>query len=353
MSVVGREAEVDALLKFLSAIPSGRASLRLRGRRAWARPSFGAGASQRRRAGPTPFSPRARPPRRPLCRSRRWVTCSAPSSTSSHRTSRFRSRAAPDVALLRTEAEGAPPDPLSVATATLSAIRLLAEHAPVVVAVDDRHWLDRATGDVLDFVRRRLVEEPVGFLETTRPESGTANPAEAQVGEGIDILDWSAVAGGAPRAGPGAVRPGVPPAHPDADPRDVGRDPFYALEIARLLVELDLRSEAGRPLPVPESLLGILRERIASLPAAVRRVLEAVATGSPGRVSERLQVATRAGVIELEGDLIRFTHPLLADVVRSGTAPAERRALHRRMADLVPSTEERARHLAQGGRSVR
>src|SRR6266536_3514964 len=31
MSVVGREAEVDALLKFLSAIPSGRASLRLRG----------------------------------------------------------------------------------------------------------------------------------------------------------------------------------------------------------------------------------------------------------------------------------------------------------------------------------
>jgi predicted ATPase len=41
---------------------------------------------------------------------------------------------------------------------------LLAEGAPVVVAVDDRHWLDRATRDVVEFVRRRLVGEPVGFL---------------------------------------------------------------------------------------------------------------------------------------------------------------------------------------------
>jgi hypothetical protein len=140
-----------------------------------------------------------------------------------------------------------------------------------------------------------------------------------------------------------------------------GGNPFYALEIAPLLLDRDLPPDAGPSLFVPESLQGILGERIANLPAAVRRVLEAAAiaseptvdlvagvTGSPGRVSERLRVATRAGVIELDGDLIRFTHPLLAEVVRSGTGPTERRALHRSMADRVPSTEERARHLAQG-----
>jgi hypothetical protein len=74
---------------------------------------------------------------------------------------------------------------------------LLAEGAPVVVAVDDRHWLDRATRDVVEFVRRRLVGEPVGFLETTRPEPETVNGAAAQAGEGIDVLELGPLSPGA------------------------------------------------------------------------------------------------------------------------------------------------------------
>ena len=62
----------------------------------------------------------------------------------------------------------------------------------------------------------------------------------------------------------------------------------------------------------------------------------------------RLAPALAAHVIELDGDRIRFTHPLLASGVYAAAAGGRRRALHRRLAGLVPDLEERARHLALG-----
>ena len=43
---------------------------------------------------------------------------------------------------------------------------------------------------------------------------------------------------------------------------------------------------------------------------------------------------------------MRFTHPLLGSAVVARQTPARRRSLHARLADVVPSAEERARHLA-------
>ena len=50
--------------------------------------------------------------------------------------------------------------------------------------------------------------------------------------------------------------------------------------------------------------------------------------------------------LELDGDRIRFTHPLLAPVCYEDMPPHRRRQLHRRLADLDVDPEERARHLA-------
>jgi DNA-binding CsgD family transcriptional regulator len=51
-------------------------------------------------------------------------------------------------------------------------------------------------------------------------------------------------------------------------------------------------------------------------------------------------------VIQIHGDRVRFTHPLFASALYAGVDEAERRTLHRRLADRVASSEERARHLA-------
>ncbi|MDP9188184.1 MAG: hypothetical protein M3O25_02925 [Actinomycetota bacterium] len=56
-------------------------------------------------------------------------------------------------------------------------------------------------------------------------------------------------------------------------------------------------------------------------------------------------------MIELECDRIQFTHPLLASGIYGAAGSDARRALHRRLAELLPDPEERAHHLALGAES--
>ena len=51
-------------------------------------------------------------------------------------------------------------------------------------------------------------------------------------------------------------------------------------------------------------------------------------------------------VLEVTGNRIAFTHPLLRSAVATRSPPAQRRALHARLAAVVPRREEQARHLA-------
>src|SRR5581483_3135053 len=59
-----------------------------------------------------------------------------------------------------------------------------------------------------------------------------------------------------------------------------------------------------------------------------------------------LEAAAAAGVLELAGRRVRFSHPLLASAVATGTPPGRRRELHSLLSTAVSDPEERARHLA-------
>ena len=78
-------------------------------------------------------------------------------------------RSALEVALLRAEPSGVPPEPHAIALGFLNCLRALAVHGPVLVAVDDIPWLDAASADALVFALRRLKDEPVRFLLARRP----------------------------------------------------------------------------------------------------------------------------------------------------------------------------------------
>jgi predicted ATPase len=77
-------------------------------------------------------------------------------------------RRAIDVALLRVDGVAERIEPRSVALAVLQILRALAIAGPVLVAVDDVHWLDDASARVLAFAVRRLDREPVGVLVSRR-----------------------------------------------------------------------------------------------------------------------------------------------------------------------------------------
>src|SRR5581483_9517110 len=51
-------------------------------------------------------------------------------------------------------------------------------------------------------------------------------------------------------------------------------------------------------------------------------------------------------VVAIDSNRLRFTHPLLAHGVYRDAAPQRRRAMHRRLAELITQPELRARHLA-------
>ena len=264
-------------------------------------------------------------------------------------------RRALEAALLLAEDERLPPDQRTISTACLGAFRGLAEGGRVLVAVDDVQWLDPPTALVLEFVARRLAEEPVGLLVAER----VAGEGEAPLGLGKADLEVGRV-----RLGPlstGALhrllrdqlgvtltRPALRRVHEAS-----GGNPFYALELVRALQARGGRIQPGRPLPVPQTLEAILRERLEALPTGAREVLAAAAalarpTESLLDDAPALEQAAEEGIIELADGEIRFSHPLLASAAYASVGPADRRRLHRRLAESVTDPEERARHLALG-----
>ncbi len=266
-------------------------------------------------------------------------------------------RLALEVALLLTEAEHSTPDPRAVAVGLLSALRVLSRSEQVLVAVDDVQWLDTASAGVLGYAARRLHDEPIGLLLAQR--AGEGEPAPLGLDRGASqhaLLRVGPLTLGAThrllreRLGVTLPRPALRRVHETA-----GGNPFYALEIARAL-PLE-GAAAGQPLLVPGSLGELVRGRVAALPPEAQQVLLAAAALSEPRLSvveaalgrdplPELGKASEAAVVAVEGDRVRFVHPLLASAAYELAGEDDRRAMHRRLAEAVGDTEERARHLA-------
>src|SRR5262249_39601324 len=103
----------------------------------------------------------------------------------------------------------------------------------------------------------------------------------------------------------------------------------------------------------------LARSRIGELPAPIRGAVELASVPrsptidllrrlSPAASDLRpdLAPAEPAGVLELDGDRIRFAPPILAAAAYDSIPPPRRRELHRAVAMLSDDLEERARHLA-------
>ena len=265
------------------------------------------------------------------------------------------------VALLVEEAEGSSQDQRAIALAFVGALRVLARSQPVVVAIDDLQWLDRPSAFVLEFALRRLRGEAVAFLLTLRHDESTPAPFELERAVGEERLSRL-------RVGPltlGGVHRLLSDRLDLVLPRPKLRrlcelsagNPLFALELGRAVHRGAIRLEAAEPLP--GTLASVVRDRLTLLPGDTRHaLLAASALAHPtldvvdravgGRAADRLAPAFEAHVIELDRERIRFTHPLFASGIYADAATAERRRVHRRLAELLPDPEERARHLALG-----
>jgi DNA-binding CsgD family transcriptional regulator len=254
-----------------------------------------------------------------------------------------------------------PPDVHTVAAATLSLVRSLASEGTVLLAVDDLPWMDVPSARVLEFMIRRVHHLPIGLLATSRTEEpGRVDLRRALPPGRSDRLEVGPLSVGAiqrllrEEVGVAFSRPLLLRIH-----RTSGGNPLFAVEIGRAVVAGGHEPSATEPLPLSPTLSEAIRARLGRLSRAVRRVLAVVALMAqptvglveaaipdPEEARSNLSRAVRAGVLEMSGDRIRFTHPLLAAEAATQVTVARRRSLHRELSIVVASPEERARHLA-------
>jgi DNA-binding SARP family transcriptional activator/DNA-binding CsgD family transcriptional regulator len=258
-------------------------------------------------------------------------------------------RRAFEAALALAESDAAP-DQRVLALAMRSALRAVSDERPLLIAVDDLHWLDEPSAQLLAFALRRLGHARVGLLASLRAEPGAAVPFELDraFAQGLERLEIGPLSLGAlqrllrERLSRPLPRPLLRRIHDRS-----GGNPFYALELARALAE---RGEER----LPPSLRALVANRVERLPAPTRTLLVSLSVAAdPTRPLVRalggvdlLEPAEREGIVVVEGSRLRFAHPLLAAAVLDGATSRERRDAHRRLAELVDDAEQRARHLA-------
>jgi hypothetical protein len=267
-------------------------------------------------------------------------------------------REALEVALLLRPAGAEPPTAHAIGLAVLAALRTLAEAGPLLLAIDDVHWLDRASLEALTFAFRRADRGPVGLLMTARtevqadpltaapaPPRGWRDLAAAVPAETIELapLDYR------------QVRRLLPDTVSAAQARDITRqsrgNPFWAREIA---VSLE---SAGSPVP---TLARSLTDRLArSLSKEADEVLAVVA--ACGRISVRntivmldhlddpgaaLDEAVLAGVVTETAGRLAAVHPLIGAAAVEALPPIRRQRLYARLAEFAVSPETKARFAA-------
>jgi len=252
-------------------------------------------------------------------------------------------------------------DRFAVYAGALGLLVAAAETRPVLAVVDDVHWLDPPSREALLFVARRVREEPVVLLLATR--AGEAPDLEAA---GLPTLVLAGLESAAAlalleRHAGDALSPSVA----ERLVALTGGNPLALIEAPSLLDEGQLSGEVPLedPLPVGPALERAFRLRLDALPGQARRALVVAAAGESGDVSElssalgllgldsgSLGSAEERGLVSLEGQGLRFRHPLLRSAVYYGATPGERRAAHRALADALAAehaaAERRAWHLA-------
>lgn len=236
------------------------------------------------------------------------------------------------------------PDIFLTALATLDLLAEAATSTPILVIVEDAHWLDAATSDVLAFVARRIEDEPLVLLFAVR-ESSAGRLEEARLPElALQRLDdadaQSLLDQHAPALAPGAR--------------------MRLLETAAgnplALVELPYTSDSSSvdgslgltPIPVTERLERAFSERLEPLPEVTRRLLLVGALDEGGGLNEQLHAAAvmtgrsvttealapaeAAGLVTLDDEGLRFRHPLVRAAVASAEPTSVRQAAHRALA---------------------
>lgn len=282
---------------------------------------------------------------------------------------------------------GLEPDQLRQQTfvALRSLLKSLATEQPLVILLDDLHWIDPMSAELLLFLSNMITSLPVLFVCAQRWEESGQNKDRALKVQSLhpaqtvrlfldrlprveseQLLNQLVTGGGLPEELRTLILE-----------RSAG-NPYYLEEFVRMLIERGYLREDGhgdwemgpgfdpQSVPWPSSLEGLIRARLDALPDGWRLLLQwAAVLGRPFEtallesISGQDDLPDSLGRLEARGmlvhtasnDLWQFRHSLVENTVYRSLLKPHRKALHRRVAQVLEGRwagveEEHAEELA-------
>ena len=200
---------------------------------------------------------------------------------------------------------------------------------PRVLTLEDVHWADQATLDLLRYLGRRVTRLPTLILVTFRGEDvPPGSPLRVLLGDlasapGVERMDLEPLSLGATRTLAGG----------DAEllHRRTGGNPFFIREVIA----------SGR-MDVPATVRDAVMARASRLSGAARSALEAAAVAGTRTPQTRLvrlldrdgtprwaiEEAMWSGFLVRGEGMVRFRHELVQSAIADATAPPRRQRLH-------------------------
>lgn len=244
------------------------------------------------------------------------------------------------------------PDLYVIALATLNLLGEAATRTPILLLVEDVHWLDRPSADVLVFVARRLESEPVVLLAATRDgfrcAFDRAGLAELNVGRLDDAAAATLLDAHAPDLQP-AVRERIL--------TEAAGNPLALIELPIAIGHAGDRAVSTAWLPLTTRLEQAFAARVSELPTATRLLLLVAALNDRDVLSEALAAAALVGdapltadaftpavearLVEVGDATVQFRHPLMRSAVAQRSSIGQRHVIHAAFAQVLADDADR------------
>jgi DNA-binding CsgD family transcriptional regulator len=237
--------------------------------------------------------------------------------------------------------------------AVLGLLTELAETSPVLLVLEDLHWADRSTRDLVTFLSRMLHRERVAVLGTYRTDDlHRRHPLRPVVAELLRL----------PHVTPvdlGPLEPVSLAAHVATLAELTGRPALEASELITIVDRAEgnayyaeelLAASAGDE-ELPASLTALLMTRVEGLSATAQQALRAAAVGGRRVDDELVMAASGLSAPEYEAAIreavaqqllapdgregYMFRHALLREAIYADLLPGERTRLHATLAGLL------------------
>jgi DNA-binding SARP family transcriptional activator/DNA-binding CsgD family transcriptional regulator/tetratricopeptide (TPR) repeat protein len=209
---------------------------------------------------------------------------------------------------------------------------------PSVLVIEDLHWADTSTHDLIRFLARRIGDSPVVVVVTYRDDDlGPADPVRVMVGDlsGQPTVRRIAVPTLSLDAVTELVSASVVPIDAEQLLRETGGNAFFVTEVL---------ATGGQHLP--PSVQDAVLARVHRLPQRARLALEVAAVagsriepsllnGLPEADLDAVDACVSAGMLLFEAPAYTFRHELVRQAVLSGIAPGRLGALHWQVLEVL------------------